>query len=75
MALLCIVLVLACGLIWLADAVRQFRKAQNAVGERVRRLESRVFSGTIPGRKRMDAFKDSLPDDPSPSDENQNVEL
>ena len=45
----------ACRLIWLAYAVRQFRKAHNGLVERVRRLESRVFSGTIPGRKLTEA--------------------
>ena|SRR6516164_3090376 len=65
MALVCIVLVLACGLIWLACAFRH-RKAHNAFVERVRRLESGVFSRTIPDRKLMEAFKDSVPDDPQP---------
>jgi len=68
MALVFIVLFLACGLIWLAYGVRQFRKAHNALVERVRRLESQVFSRPIPDRKLMEVFKDSMPDERSQSD-------
>lgn len=68
MALVFIVLFLACGLFWLAYVVRQFRKAHNALVERVRRLESQVFTRTIPNRKLMEAFKHSMPDDRSPSE-------